>query len=264
MAKVDEPKFRVQVWNLSGTVATGTVATGTVAAAGAALAGLPDGTIEIAPFGKAEFDCVLKPVPPVAPPTSAAAPTVNATLVLTGSFNGREASHLVMPVLFERALLASCETVELPWRDPAAWQRNDSAATYRATWDETEQAVRFDVEWTDPKVDRWLYPVLPLPPELRGLPGAVRAVFEVKSAQDKVENDFKVGGSNFMLVRPDGEGSANDYLPYAPPSGAWERRYVELSAVADLSGIEAIRLGANPLGMRLSFWIRNLSILSTP
>ena len=260
VAKVDEPRLRVQVWNLSGTAATGTVA-----AAGAALAGLPDGTVEIAPFEKAEFDCVLKPVPPVSSVSPVApvppVPSPFATLTLSGSFNGREASHLVMPVLFERALLASCETVELPWRDPAAWQRNDSAATYRATWDETEQAVRFDVEWTDPKVDRWLYPVLPLPPELRGLPGAVRALFEVKSAQDKVENDFKVGGSNFMLVRPDGEGSANDYLPYAPPSGAWERRYVELSAVADNSGVEAVRLGANPLGMRLTFWVRNVAIL---
>jgi len=262
VAKVDAPRLRVQVWNLSGTAATGTVE-----AAGARLEGLPDGAVEIAPFGKAEFECALKPgFAGVAPATP------SATLVLHGRFNGLDASRLTMPILFEPILLSSYESVELPWRDPAAWLRNDSATSYSATWDEAEQAVRFDVEWADPSVDRWFYPVLPLaaPEGVRGeesprpfpLQGAVRAVFEVKTAQDKVENDFKNCGSNFMLVREGGKGGPEDYFPYAPPTGSWERRYIELSTADDgLDNVEAIRVGANPLGMRLTFWIRNVKIL---
>ena len=252
VAKVDELRLRVQVWNLSDAAVTGTVK-----ASGAELAGLPEGEIEISPFGKAEFKCTLQPgFAGVAPATP------SATLVLNGSFNGRDASRLTMPVLFEPVLLSSCEAMELPWRDPSRWLRNDSAATYSASWDEAEQAMRFDVEWTDPAVDRWFYPVLPLELPKEGLDGAVRAIFEVKTAQDKVENDFKNGGSNFMLVREGGKGGPENFFPYTPPTGAWERRYVEL-ATADggLADVEAIRVGVNPLGMRLTFWLRNLAVL---
>ena len=255
VAKAEAPRLRVQVWNLSGTAATGTVE-----AAGVRLEGLPGETVEIAPFDKAEFECALR-VEDVEAPASRG-PSPYATLVLRGSFNGLATTRLSMPVLFERTLLGSCERVPLPWSDPAAWERNDSAANWRASWDESEQAVRFDAEWTDPAVDRWLYPVLPLPPQLRGLPGAVRAVFEVKSAQDKVENDFKTGGSNFMLVREGGKGGPEDFFEYAPPTGSWERRYVELTTSdGGLADVEAIRIGCNPLGMRLTFWVRNVEIL---
>ncbi|MBR1608638.1 MAG: hypothetical protein IJ678_03370, partial [Kiritimatiellae bacterium] len=256
VAKTDAPRLRVEVWNLSDAPATGTVAV-----SGVRLAGLPDGEIAISPFGKESFDCVLEA--PEAAGEGAAASS-SAVCTVSGRFDGRDASPLSMPVLFERALFAACEETPLPWRDPEAWTRNDSAAAYRASWDEKEQAVRFDVEWTDPAVDRWVYPVLELPPELRGLEGAVRAVFEVKSAQDKVENDFKNDGANFMLVRTGGADSPNDYLSFAPPGGEWERRYVELSTAGDMSDVRAVRLGCNPLGMRLSFWIRNVSILRLP
>ncbi len=110
-----------------------------------------------------------------------------------------------------------------------------------------------------PMKPRWSVPLKegPFP-----LDGAVRAIFEVKTEQDKVENDFKNGGSNFMLVREGGKGGPENFFPYTPPTGAWERRYVEL-ATADggLSDVEAIRVGVNPLGMRLTFWLRNLAVL---
>ena len=248
VAKAEAPHLRVQVWNLSDTTKTGTVE-----ADGVALEGLPEEAVEIAPFGKAEFACILR----------ARDTSPSATLVLTGLFDGKRSSRLSMPVLFEPLLLASCKTVPLDWRDPMRWQRNDSAATYSASWDEDEQAVRFDVTWDDPKVDRWFYPVLPLEPVLQNLDGAVRAVFEVKTMQDKVENDFKTSGCNFMLVRRSGKSGPENYLPYTPPTSAWERRYVEL-ATADggLGDVEAIRVGANPLGMRLTFWVRNLAVLN--
>ena len=263
VTKTEAPRLRVQVWNFGDTAKTGTVE-----AAGAILEGLPTEPFVLPPRSSppVEFDCTLR----------AQDSSSSATLVLTGLFNGRRSTRLSMPILFEPLLLAACETTPINWSDPALWQRNDSAATYSATWDEAEQAMRFDVTWEDPKIDRWFYPVLPLvlPGEGGGedfprpspLQGAVRAVFEVKTVQDKVENDFKPGGGCFfMLLRKDGDGHPQDYIPYAPPTSSWERRYVELSTAASgLGDVEAIRVGANPMGMRLTYWIRNLAILKQP
>ena len=251
VAKVEKPRLKVQIWNLSDVAQTGRVE-----AAGVALEGLPEEAVEIAPFEKVEFESAL-----AATAARSESSSYHATLELHGSFNGREASRLSMPVLFEREFLASCEAVPLPWENPAGWERNDSAASYSATWDESEQAVRFDVEWNDPKTDRWFYPMLPLASQ-GGAQGAVRAVFEVKTEQDKVENDFKNNAAHLMLVRRGDAGSSADWLPYAPPTGSWERRYVELStADGGLADVEAVRIGANPLGMRLTYWIRNVEIL---
>ena len=264
VAKGDEPHLRVQFWNLSDATKTGTAEV-----AGVLLDGLPAEPFTIEPFGSVEFDCVPRPVA-----AGAGSSDATATLVLRGRFDGRETSAFSMPLFFEKAFLATCETEPLDWRDPAKWSRNDSADAYSVAWDEAEQAIRFDVEWTNPGVGRWFYPVLALSPRgeaagrgVRGenfpgpfpLQGALRATFEVKTAQDKVENDF--GDANFMLVRGKKGGSPGEWLNYTPPTGAWERRYVELSACPDLGEVDAIRLGANPRGMRLTFWVRNLAVL---
>ncbi|MBQ7667261.1 MAG: hypothetical protein IJS46_04625 [Kiritimatiellae bacterium] len=247
IAKGAEPRLTVQTWNLSAAATTGTVA-----AAGAVLEGLPGAPVAIAPFEKAEFDCVLKPAPPGSPDASS-------TLVISGDFGGRSASPLAMPVLFENVFLASCAATPLDWKDPGAWLRNDSASSYSVRWDEPEQALRFDVAWDDPRVGRWFYPVLPLPAAGQNLDGAVRVAFEVKTAQDKVENDF--GECCLMLVRGEKGGSPGEWLSYSPPTGSWERRYVELSAERDLHEVDAIRIGANPRGMKMTFWIRNIEIM---
>ena len=95
---------------------------------------------------------------------------------------------------------------------------------------------------------------LALPEE--SLAGARRIVFEVRSEQDKVENDFV--SQNVMLVFANG--SAH-YLQYEAPTTEWERRHVDLPADQDLSRVTAIRIGANPIGTRCSFWVRNIEVL---
>lgn len=47
---------------------------------------------------------------------------------------------------------------------------------------------------------------------------------------------------------------------YAPPTGSWEKRYVELpqDGIADL---REFRIGVNPRGHKLTLWIRNISLL---
>ncbi len=75
-------------------------------------------------------------------------------------------------------------------------------------------------------------------------------VFEVKSAQDKMENDF-----NRAYVMLDSQ-----EIAYEPPNGNWERRYVELPPEG-LESFREFRIGANPRGRKVTFWLRNVSVL---
>jgi hypothetical protein len=250
IAKNNSPHLRVQVWNFDAAAKTGKVEV-----RGARLRGLPSGPVVLGPCGSApvELDCVLE----------ATKPSSGLTLELSGVFGGRRTTRLSMPVLLENWFLSECEATPLGWKDPAAWKRNDSADTYSVKWDEKEQAVRFDVAWTNPGVGRWFYPVLPLALPRESMKGALRVSFEVKTAQDKIENDFQ--DRYLMLVRKDDGGRSGNWFSYAAPTGSWERRYVELPPfeAGDLSDVSAIRLGANPIGMRLTFWVRDIQVLKT-
>ena len=188
--------------------------TGTVEVAGARLRGLPTVPFGLGPRGSgpAVFDCVL------APEDGGGAETA---LELAGVFGGRRSSRFCAPLLLERRFLAELERVPVEWRSAGAWKRNTSAQTYGAAFDDAGQAMRFDFGWTDPSVDRWFYPVHELSLPQEGLEGARMMEFEVKSAQDKVENDF--AGQYLMLVHADGSKEAK-MLPYNAPVGKWERR----------------------------------------
>ena len=126
------------------------------------------------------------------------------------------------------------------------------------SWDETEQAVRFDIAWTNPHTDRWFYPVHTLNLPQGSLRGACMVEFEVKTAQDKVENDFKC--ANLMLLYK-GKPIPGRLFAYQSPIGSWERRFVEFGEGDHLEDATAFRLGVNPKCMKCTFWIRNLAIL---
>ena len=240
--RADTGRLRVHVWNLSADAKRGQVE-----ATGGALSGLP-AVITLPPMGEAAFDCVYTP------PAGA---NVMERLVLSGHFAGRRSSRLAMPIRLEKAFLASCSRTELPrWRDPKAWMRNTSADEYAATWDEQERALRFDFAWTKP-TDRWFYPVYTLSTPNEDLSDAFMLEFEVKSTQDKVENDFVC--QNLMLVHENGRST---FIPYPAPLGTWEKRRIQIAADEKGPGpVKAFRLGANPNGMRCTFWVRDLRIL---
>ena len=244
----DTGRLRVQVWNLSPTAKRGTVS-----AAGGSLSGLP-AEIALPPMGVAAFDCTYA--------AREGAPLVE-PLVLSGLFEGRRTSRLAMPVRNLKAFLASCRTTVLRnWRDPKAWQRNTSADRFAAVWDEAEQALRFDVAWTKP-ADRWFYPVYTLTLPEEAFDDALMFEFEVKSAQDKVENDFAC--QNLMLVFADPARPAR-FIPYPAPLTDWETRRIDLSfgpSSAKPGAVKALRLGANPKGTTCSFWIRNPRLLKS-
>lgn len=242
----DTGRLRVQIWNLSSVAKHGSLSV-----SGGMLAGLP-ADIALPPLGKTEFNCVFTP---------GTRNTFVKDLVLSGTFDGRRTSRLSIAIRDEKALLASCRLVELSrWRDPAAWKRNTSAQQYNAAWDEAEQALRFDIAWTRPE-DRWFYPIYELNLPEEAMDDALMFEFQVKSAQDKVENDFNC--QNLMLVYRDGK-TPDKFLPYAAPLGAWETRRVELSSGRpgeSAGAVKAIRLGANPRGMKCTYWVRGLRLL---
>ena len=242
--KGDTGRLRLQVCNMGDAAKSGRIE-----ASGASLDGLPD-TIVIGPRGTppATFDCTFVP--------DAGSDFIR-QIILVGVFNGKRSSRVSLPVRLEKQFLASCVSTALAWQDPKDWARNTSAQKYSATWDETEQAVRFDVEWTDSHTDRWFYPVYKLKLPEESLAGAQLFQFEVKSAQNKVENDFAT--QNLMLLS--GGGKADRHLVYQAPLGTWEKRYVELSDIESLAEVHSFRLGANPKGTQCTFWIRNLTIL---
>ena len=236
----DTGRLRLHVWNLATTPKRGTLVV-----QGGALTGLP-AEILLPPMGEAAFDCALTPECAIDKP-----------VVFTGLFDGKRTSRLALNVRSLKALTDACRKIELRnWRDPKAWSRNTSADSFTATWDEAEQAMRFDMVWTKP-ADRWFYPVYTLKPSEESFDGALLFALDVKSAQNKVENDFET--ANLMLVYADGK-RPDLFLPYPHPLGAWETRRVELNTSTSVP-LRALRLGANPRGTRCTYWIRNPHLL---
>ena len=232
----DGGRLRVVVWNLGDTAKTGTVEV-----AGGHLAGLPARPFALGPRGTppVAFDCAFQPLDDG---------VFNPSLVLHGVFNGKRSSRTCVPVWLEERFFAGCEETPLAWRNIDAWRRNDSAGRSMVSWDDNENALRFDWEWLDGK-GRWAYPYYHLA-DGETLAGARVLSFEVKSTQDKLENDF----SRAYVMLGGGE------LPFQPPNGNWERRYVELPAEG-LEAVREFRLGANPNGRKVSFWLKNVSVM---
>lgn len=244
--KGDMGRLRLEVWNMDECIKTGRVEV-----AGVALKGLPPEPIVLGPRGTppAAFECELAP---------ANGRGIFAQAVFTGVFGGRRSSRLTMPVSFEKRIRGASIEVPISCMDPKAWGRNTSANSFKVSWDEAEQAVRFDVSWKDSGADRWFYPTYRLKLPKESLAGARAVEFEVKSSQNKVENDFRA--SILMLLYADSSMGAR-YLSYAPPIGEWETRRIELDCDSNADKATAIRIGANPKGTQCTLWIRNVRIV---
>lgn len=158
-----------------------------------------------------------------------------------------------VPVFDRARFLATCEVVPLALEDPARWRRNDSGQSFSCAYDEAEKAIRWEVGWTG-ETGPWFMPWhdLRLPEE--SFAGAKMLEFEVKSEQDKVENDY-----NSAVLMPTWADGHSLNLHYAPPGFNWEVRRVALPP--DAGGVVSIRLGGAPRGRRLTFWLRNVRIL---
>ena len=242
--RADTGRLCIHIWNLEARAKRGTVAV-----SGGSVIGLP-AEIDLPSNGEASFDCVYAALP--------RAPLVS-DLTLAGLFDGRRSSRLVVPVRNEKAFLSNCRAIDLKNAlDPKAWGiANTSADQYSVAWDDSEQALRFDFAWTKGQDDRWFYPVYKLKLPEESFADGLVLEFEVKSVQDKVENDF--AQQNLMLVFA-GSARADRYISYSAPLTGWETRRVSLYG-EEANAVRAFRLGANPHGRRCTFWLRNLRIL---
>lgn len=242
----DFGRLHVEFWNLSGETKNGRPVV-----SGGELSGLPD-EIVLGPWGHIGYDVRYRPKADGKPEDM---------LVVSGVFEGRKTSRFAMRIRQMRKMLSGLVPVSLDADDPKYWTRNASASSLNVSLDEAENAVRFDAEWRDPKVNRWFYPVYDLKLPKEGLSDAKMIEFEVKSTQDKVENDFSK--AFVMLVAKKGSGS-DVFLTYDGPMKNWEKRRVVLpdgTGGLNLKDVSSIRIGANPKGQVLVFWIRNLKIL---
>lgn len=240
-------RLRLQVWNLSEQPKRGHLNV-----QGASLEGVPD-SFDLPPMGKAEFDAVLKP-------DYRSSKFLGHAIVITGTFNGKRSTRFSLTCDLIGLFLQNCTRLELPWTNPELWRKNSSAQEQTISFDEDEKALRFDFVWTVDN-DRWAYPehLLKLPEET--FDGARFLEFDIKTTQDKVENDFNT--QLVMLVEgPEKELGKTHHLGYAPPMQQWETRRVTLNDQDGLlSRIRQIRIGANPKGRRLTIWLRNFRLL---
>lgn len=229
----------VELWNFSGEEKRGRL----MASPDGVLSGA-SGEIVLPPWGHVALSVRY------APPTDGPLDTVLALRFASGA--GLSTSARI-PVFDRARFLAACEMVPLALEDPALWIRNDSGQTFSCMYDEAEKAIRWDVGWTG-ETGPWFMPrhELKLPDE--SFAGAKMLEFEVKSDQDKVENDY-----HSAVLMPTWADGHSENLHYPPPGHNWEVRRVALPS--DAGGVVSIRLGGAPRGRRLTFWLRNVRLL---
>ena len=251
--KKDKGRMRVEIWNLDDKAKEGHVSV-----VGGTLENLPE-RISLPANGCVSYECLFVPT------TNYQLSSTNyqSNLILSGVFAGKRTSRLSMPMRLEKKFLDSCERQPLRANAPEKWWKNTTASGYSVVWDENEKALRFDLSWDKQGVDKWFYPTYTLDLPAEDLTKAQFIQFEVKSVQDKPENDFAC--QYLMLVYED-KGKPDLFLPYPAPLSDWEPRRIELST--ELTGssqkrakVKAIRLGANPKGMKCTFWLRNIQLL---
>lgn len=238
-------RVRVEIWNMDETVKTGRIEV-----VGARLADLPSSSFEVGPRGAPPcvFDCLLTPCDDGA---------ITNRLELTGLFGGRRSSRFAAPLMFERRAFDACRADEIDWRRPDAWTCGTSADKWSVAWDEQERALRFEAVWNDPATDRWFYPAYALKRPQENMGDVQLVSFEVKAAQDDTENAFVC---QYVALGFADAGAAPCRFAYPAPLEKWERRFVELGADDRLGAATRLKIGANPRGRRLTFWLRNVSI----
>lgn len=232
-------KITVEFWNLSpeSKELVPEISGGTLTA-------MPE-SIKLPPMEKTAIETIFTPVD-----------TSRNSLRIAGWVNGKEVTPAVVRYKVLEKILKNAEVRLLDIGDVSRWRRNTSGRNFRCSFDNRENAIRFDVEFPEPT--RWIYPQFDLKTTERFSPKACMVQFEIKAVQDKVENDFVT--VNLMLVRDDSNNVK--YLPYHAPNGQWETRYISLDDIEfSPDRVKTIRIGMNPKGHKLTYWIRNFKII---
>lgn len=227
-------RFRLEVFNLSDTPRRGGIAV-----SGVSVSGIP-AEVEIPAFGSVGFDLAVREAPSVP----------EGRIVVSGVFDGRPASRLVMPYLrvgesfYPQPLVRSGA--------PGAWRAN-SSGTMKISGDAEDRAVRFDTDFRNVE-NRWANSefVLQLPQESMERVSGIE--FEIRKIGDYA--------SRYHLVMLSDDKGEMRKLVYGPPTATWETRRVFFDGVGDLSRIRILRIGLCPVKAdEISFAVRNIKYL---
>ena len=156
-----------------------------------------------------------------------------------------------MPVNLTGHLLANYQYIPFDsLLKPQVWSRNDTANYFDSKYIEQENALHFDAVWDNSAKELRLSPMLTIPAMF--LEHAYAIEFDIKSVQDRVENDFE--GCAVLLG-----GDSGQRIPFAPPLTTWEPRRILLNGGG--KDAKTISIEAKPVGHKLTLWIRNPRIL---
>lgn len=236
--KGGEGRVNVEIWNLSETPKTGRLYS-----KNGTLVGWPEDEIELPARGVFAKEVTLKPQ---------VGKDGEAKWMLRGIFGGKKTTRFAVPVRDFASGLRTLKKVTAQTTDPKAWTKNNSALTtaFKAEGD----AMRIDMSWVtdDPKVktsDRWAYNQIEVPKAAQN--GLKYVVFEIKSVQDKVENNFQCAN-----VYTYGK-NRGDRIVCNKPMKEWTKVHVSIPEKKD-APVESVGIGANPVGKELTFWVRNV------
>lgn len=160
------------------------------------------------------------------------------------------------PILF-LTLSAVAETLyPLPWsaelNRPERYLIN-SSGKLSITRDMTERALKFDVTFP-PGADFWCYPLFTFNRPLENPADAEYLRFDIRA----VQADDRAGFGPVLVFVDEKR------LPYPAPTGEWRTVTLKLAdAGKSPDEIQGIKIGMNPKSSRLTYFLRNIELLST-
>lgn len=158
-------------------------------------------------------------------------------------------------------LLSAAAAKLISGAEPERWEKN-AAGEMKIGYDESEEAVRFDVAFA-PYVDHWVYPVFRLRPE-ENLKGAVGLSFEVKADFADPQETAKVA---YVMTVLEDELEVGKGVNFAyRPTNRWQTINIAFAEAApegfDPADVLLLRIGMNPNPTQhnLTYWLRNLKV----
>lgn len=238
MAFLNKPtgKIVLEIYNFSDEEKSGAID-----ATGGDFKGLPD-SLKLPPMSKTKLELSVSPK--------------EETLVFCGRFNGKNTTPLKMAV----ASLGFLDSLERKTpaniNDPSRWRANASGKM-KIEWDETEKALRFDVEFPD-GVDQWVYPEFAFKDGF-SIEGAKYATVEVKSSVGS-----KLLKQSLLMCDAQREGNTgkSEYFSSNLPDKQWQTSTICISPQKiDAKHVKKIKFGLNVSNKtkKVSYWIRNLT-----
>lgn len=181
--------------------------------------------------------------------SSAALPAGSYNLVFKGTSSGLPISQLEFP--FRITGNRQLDSVPVAGaEDPGKWRENSSGKMY-ITFDEPEDSLRFDADFSEKVKDKWTYPYFDLPDGLK----CSAISFDIKV-------DVAGKGASAYILMLNTKQAKNRYVHFYPKNHQWVTVVFEFSG----SGIDPKELKSFQIGMNLknqnhaTWYLRNIRI----